>query len=169
MTVNTKGNAKAAATPKAATVATVATVAPAPTAVQKILLTLGLYQRYSDAGVLYEKNKVYAFDFETGTNKLQEEDNGRPIWRVYKEVKTEDATADNKPVIVDMTAARAPANLGASSLTAKGLEIGSDDELAELGLGGSDATGSAAPAAGVEVGSVDNTEGKGDTSGAVSV
>lgn len=165
MTVNTKGNAKAAATPKAAPVAT---AAPAPTAVQKILLTLGLYQRYSDAGVLYEKNKVYAFDFETGTAKLQEEDNGRPIWRVYKEVKSEDATAANKPVIVDMTAARAPANLGAAAITTKGLEIGSDEELAELGLGNADATGSAT-SAGVEVGSVDTTDGKGDTSGAVSV
>lgn len=161
MSVNTKSTAKTAAAAKTEAAAPAA----APVKKQLLLLVLAMYQRYSDAGTLYEKNKVYAFDVETGTAKLQEEDNGRPIWRVYKEAKPEDAAGEAKPAIVDMTQPKAVVQEGAATATAKGLELGSAEEEAELGL---DKLDGATSGTGTEVGTV-ATDAKGDTSGAVSL
>lgn len=165
MSVNTKTPAKAAA-PAAAKTAVAAAVPAAAPAAPKILLTLGLYQRYSQGGVVYEKGKVYAFDFETGQDKLSEEDTGRPIWRIYKEPKAADAAAD-KPAIVDMTAVKSAPQGGTATATDKGLELGTAAEEAELGLDKLD--GGAPAGAGTEVGSVETTGTTGDTSGAVSL
>lgn len=110
--------------------------APQPEAV--VLLELALYERYNRAGVLYtqktEDGKPRAYRFKLSDARVLlrevEEGTGRPIW-VRAKPKAQ-VTTD--PREADEVAELAPIQAEGSELSAR-VDVGSAEELAELGLG----------------------------------
>ena len=133
VTTNKTPAAKAPAASKAAT--------PVAAAVKTLALELALYQRYSTDGRIYEAGTVYEFTDSVALEKLQEvEESGRPLWKLHKTPKVAEGEAPApkaKTVKVDLTPA--PAADGTATIAedkaGKRIEIGSEEELAELGLG----------------------------------
>jgi hypothetical protein len=105
-------------------------------AVETFPLQLGIYQRYAQGGRVYEAGVVYDFPKETALDLMTEEDNGRPLWKVYRPKKAEQEaqTEPVKRVNVTKPGKVAVAEVPAVEVEAKRLEIGSDEELTELGL-----------------------------------
>jgi hypothetical protein len=116
-----------------ATATDAATAAGAPIEITK--LTLAIYQRYSRGGILYEAGKVYGFTAEQAETLLAEEDEGRPIWRKYRAPKVEDSAASKEPEVIIQTERELPV-LNPVEVVNGRLEVGTEDELKELGLPG---------------------------------
>ena len=123
----TKAETKAAATQAPA-------AAPAaPSDITK--LTLAIFQRYSRGGILYEAGKVYGFTAEQAEVLLAEEDDGRPIWRKYRAPKVEDGSTPKEPEVILQTERELPVLNPVEAVNGR-LEVGTEDELKELGLTG---------------------------------
>lgn len=121
-------------------------VPPVAAAVKTLLLELALYQRYSTDGRIYEAGTVYEFTNSVALEKLQEsEESGRPLWKLHKTPKTADVETPVpkvKTVVVDLTSAPTADGTAAVVEDKAGtrIEIGSEEELAELGLGNTGAS-----------------------------
>lgn len=146
VTTNKTPAAKAPAAAKAAT--------PVAAAVKTLLLELALYQRYATDGRIYEAGTVYEFTDSVALEKLQEvEESGRPLWKLHKTPKTGEGEAPApKPRAVKVDLTPAPAADGTAAVVedkaSKRIEIGSEEELKELGLDTSGGAGTAADDAG---------------------
>lgn len=129
----TKSAPKASAALKAAPT-------PVAAAAKTLLLELALYQRYATDGRIYEAGTVYEFTEAVALEKLQEtEEAGRPLWKLHKTRKAGEGEAPvqaKTPVKVDLTPAPAPDGTAAVTEAegSKRLEVGSEEELKELGL-----------------------------------
>lgn len=101
-----------------------------------ILLELAMYNHYTWLGVTYEKGTAYKFKRDDALALMAEQDYGRPIWRQYRAPKPKVAA---KMPIVDSTevqAVRARISLEDAAArgnnTGKRIEVGTDDEIAEI-------------------------------------
>lgn len=113
--------------------------APVAAAVKTFLLELALYQRYATEGRIFEAGTVYEFPEADALEKLQEtEESGRPVWKIHKTPKVGEGEVAPKPKVVKVSAPAASVEGTAAVVEDKGikrLEVGSEEELAELGLG----------------------------------
>lgn len=111
--------------------------------VTTMVLELALYQRYATDGRIYESGVPYEFEQSVALEKLQEaEESGRPLWKLHKTKKTaegEAPVAAKVPVKVDLTPKPVDGSVAVTEDSgSKRLEVGSEDELKELGLKGDD-------------------------------
>lgn len=108
-------------------------------AVTTMVLELALYQRYATDGRIYEAGVPYEFEQSVALEKLQEaEESGRPLWKLHKTKKAaegEAPVAAKVPVKVDLTPKPVDGAVAVTEAAgSKRLEVGSEDELKELGL-----------------------------------
>lgn len=104
-----------------------------------VLLELALYERYNRAGVLYtqktEDGKPRAYRFKLSDARVLlrevEDGTGRPIWVRAKPKSQVEADPREAPELGEL----APIHAEGTELSAR-VDVGSEEELAELGLGG---------------------------------
>lgn len=134
VTTNKTPAAKAPAASKGAQTVVAAAVAT-------MVLELALYQRYATDGRIYEAGVPYEFEQSVALEKLQEaEESGRPLWKLHKTKKAaegEAPVAAKVPVKVDLTPKPVDGAVAVTEAAgSKRLEVGSEDDLKELGLTG---------------------------------
>lgn len=134
VTTNKTPAAKASAASKGAQTVVAA-------AVTTMVLELALYQRYATDGRIYEAGVPYEFEQSVALEKLQEaEESGRPLWKMHKTKKAaegEAPVAAKVPVKVDLTPKPVDGAVAVTEAAgSKRLEVGSEDDLKELGLTG---------------------------------
>jgi hypothetical protein len=104
-----------------------------------LMLELALYKRYHWKGALYEAGVIYKVSREQAVEMLQEEDSGRPIWKVHRKVEKEstrpklkldeDGAVDLSKFDLDKPDTLP---LGEEHKKPKRIDIGNDDEIADL-------------------------------------
>ena len=103
-------------------------------AAQTTVLELALYKKYTWQGFTYEANKPYRFKNTDAMMLLNEQDLGRPVWRIYRPPV---ARRQTKAEIVDATDVQvAPPvdEFGVVKIDSpnKRIDIGNDDEIADI-------------------------------------
>lgn len=113
---------------------------------QRMNLQLAVATRLMEVnGALFENHKAYSFGMEEAQDRLAtlDPESGLPVWKVYrpKTAPREQSTAEY-PQIVDADSLKPEPDVGGqgTEVVGKGtektrvIEIGTDAELAELGL-----------------------------------
>ena len=119
----------------------VAAVDATPKAVEApIQLELALYSRYNRAGHLYEREMVYEFNPAQARILLGEVEveTGRPIWRRYKPKPTAQEIRLNNEQrrVVNATKDNVAPQVTEGGVASAGrLDVGSEEDLADLNLG----------------------------------
>lgn len=112
------------------------TLPPAPPNVETVLLELTMYNHYTWGGVTYERGTAYKFRRDDAMLLMSEMDHGRPIWRQFRPIKPK---GQPRMPIVDSTEVKAvrtrtsleeASHLGTN--TGKRIEVGTDDEIADI-------------------------------------
>lgn len=109
-----------------------------PVPERKIQLELTIYTRYTRAGHLYEKDKVYEFNESQADILMQEveEASGLPLWRKYKPRPTpkEVRIEEGRRALVDATGDHVvkQERVAAPDGQVRGIQVGSDDELSDI-------------------------------------
>ena len=95
------------------------------------VLELAMYKMYTWGGVTYEAGKPYRFRSQDAMMLLSETDMDRPIWKIYQQPKAKQVP---KNEVVDATSAHAslPVEELGGVPSEKRLEVGSDDEIADI-------------------------------------
>lgn len=105
-----------------------------------VQLELALYSRYNRAGHLYEREMVYEFNPSQARILLAEveAETGRPIWRRYKPKPTAQEIRMNNEQrrVVNATKDNVAPQVTEGGVISSGrLDVGSDEDLADLNLG----------------------------------
>ena len=95
-----------------------------------VLLELALYTNYTWKDEAFQKGKAYKFTKNNAMQLLTETDHGRPVWRIYRQVRPKAAP---KNEVFDATAIKAdPAVEVVNGIPDKRIDVGSDDEIADI-------------------------------------
>jgi len=106
---------------------------PAPAPSDTLTLVLVLYKNYTRDGQAYKQGVQYKFMREDAMVLLDEQDAGRPVWRIYRVPvvrKTESTHVDATNRQVRPVIEGDPVVAAASA--AKRIEVGSEDEIADI-------------------------------------
>jgi hypothetical protein len=126
----------------AITKTTVTAQAPKAEAPAHLVLQLAKHTRLVEVnGPIYENHKAYRFPLDVAQEKLSQIDDitGMPLWKVYRApVQREVHSTPQAPQIMDASQAKTVNDQPVSAGQVKAIEIGTPEELAELGLSAPD-------------------------------
>jgi hypothetical protein len=99
-------------------------------------LELAFSKRYNRMGELFEAGKVYRFSAEQAVKLLEEEDNGKRIWRVVRAISPVLSPAlQQAAAVIDRTdrpVAAVPENDDPTAPAKNKIEIGNDEEIESI-------------------------------------